>query len=102
MARGLRLGRDDAELGTHEAVEQRGLADVRPAHEGCEATAAVRCAWLAHEVRSARSAVASASRSRRAASCSARRRLAPCPLARIESAPTAQLAVKVWLCDSPT
>ena len=36
-AGGLRAVGDDRDLGAHELVHQRGLADVRPAHEGHEA-----------------------------------------------------------------
>src|SRR4029077_14996366 len=33
IARGLRFGRDDRELFTHESIEQRGLAGVRAAED---------------------------------------------------------------------
>ena len=70
LARRVRLVRDDADLLADQRVQQRGLADVRPADDRDEAAAA-RSAG--HPSRSPVSTDSIAA----AASCSARRRLGP-------------------------
>ncbi len=85
-ARRLRLRADDADLLPDQRVQQRGLADVRTARERGKAAANRRLCtggrndrFVCHDFSCARPR---ASSTRCAASCSARRRLEPLPVAR--------------------
>ncbi len=86
-ARRLRLGADDADLLPEQRVQQRGLADVRPARERGEAAADRRLVAGGSRIVDSSVMMFScarprASSTRCAASCSARRRLEPSPVAR--------------------
>ena len=72
LARRVRLVRDDAELLADERVQQRRLADVRPADDRDEAAAALVLRQCCSPVSTTSIAAA--------ASCSARRRLCPRPV----------------------
>ncbi len=102
IASRLRLRADDGELPAQQRVEQRRLADVWPADERREATAACRIRSRSGRLRAAQ--VASPPRtssSRCAASCSARRRLDPSPRVRSPSAATSQATEKCCSWGSP-
>ena len=76
MPRRLRLRADDADLATEQRVQQRRLADVRPADDRGESAAVPCCRLLVHRWSPCNVCIR-ALRISCAAACSARRRLGP-------------------------
>ncbi len=92
VAGGLRARRDDGQLGADQRIEQRRLADVRPPDQGGKTAAKIRSRGTQLGL-SVGGSISSSMR--RAASCSARRRLEPRPSQRSSSPGTSQLTRKV-------
>ncbi len=89
VPRRLRLRADDADLAAEQRVQQRRLADVRPADDRCESTAVPCCRLLAHRWSPCNVCI-KALRISCAAACSARRRLGPLATTRRPRASTEQ------------
>ncbi len=91
VARGLGTGCDDAHFLSNQGVQQRRLADVRPADQRGEPASKFIC-----------HGVSMSCRIRSAASCSARLRLRPLPCACRPRSSTSQVTWNVCACASPS
>src|ERR1700731_2832068 len=96
MPGGLRLGRHNGDLAAYQRIDQGRFADIGPPDNGNVAGAKI---WIAHA--GPRISAGSRSMTLAAANCSARRRLAPSPLAPTRNTGTSHITVKDCACGSP-